>query len=91
MILRGRNAVWEVICENATNENLWDVAWFKGRVYVATILCLYTIDGDELVPVNFGEDPPTSCYRIFVDGQFLWSIGREDILRFDGSVWTRVA
>lgn len=91
VILRGRYAAWEVICPEATRENLWDIAWFKGRSYVSTVLSLYVIDDDDLVPVDFGEDPPTSCYRIFVHDGFLWSIGREDILRFDGLRWVRVA
>ncbi len=91
LLLRGRHMRWEVICEGATEENLWAVASFNGRIYVATILSLYTIEDDALVPVDFGEDPPTSCYELFVRDGLLWSIGREDIVRFDGSSWTRVA
>ena len=91
VLLRGRRMRWEVICEGATGENLWAIASFKGKIYVATILSLYTIEDEGLVPVDFGEDPPTSCYEIFVRDELLWSIGREDIIRFDGSSWTRVA
>ena len=91
VILRGRQARWDIICKNATDENLWDIASFRGVVYVSTILSLYIIHEDSLVPVVFGDDPPTSCYKIFVHDQFLWSIGREDILRFDGSNWERLA
>jgi hypothetical protein len=91
VLLRGRRDRWEVICAGATDENLWGIADYRGKIYVATILSLYTVEDAGLAPVDFGEDPPTSCYKLFVGHGFLWSIGREDILRFDGSVWMRVA
>lgn len=91
VLLRGRHKRWAVICEGATDENLWSVAWFKNRLYVATILSLYTVEDDALVPVRFGEDPPTSCYRLTIAHGYLWSVGREDILRFDGENWLRIA
>lgn len=91
VLLRGRRSQWEVICEDATQENLWSVEWFEGRLYIATILALYTVANNTLIPVDFDGDPPTTCYRLTKSKGFLWSIGREDIMRFDGTTWIRVA
>lgn len=91
VILRGRHAKWEIICDGATDDNFWDIISFKGSIYVSTILSLYNIRENKLVLVDFGDDPPTSCYRLFSHGQYLWSIGRDDILRYNGARWTRIA
>ena len=68
---KARYAEWEVICNNATQENLWSVEWFEGKLYIATIRALYTLADNAFVSVDFGDDLPTSCYRLLKSRGFL--------------------
>lgn len=88
-LLRGRNGQWELIETDGLTDDFWDVRWFAGRLYVASMTALYELQGDELVVVDFGADAPDSCYKLTDAEGVLWSIGQENIFSFDGSAWQR--
>ena len=88
-LLRGRNDTWEQLEQENVEDDLWDLCWFKKKLYVASMTFLYQLDGDELTPVNFGKDAPDSCYKLTEAGGVLWSVGQEDLFSFDGRTWTR--
>jgi len=88
-LLRGRNEAWEILTTPDLDDDLWDVHWFDGKLYAASMSYLYTLDGDRLVPVNFGIEPPASFYRLTDADGVLWSVGQEAILSFDGAKWER--
>jgi hypothetical protein len=88
-LVRGKKDGWEVLTTQGLEEDFWDLRWFEGKLYVASMGYLYLLDGDQLVPVEFGMDPPSSFYRLTDADGVLWSMGQEAILSFDGKSWQR--
>jgi len=90
VMLRGRGDQWELIdWEEGVTAQLWDVCWFDGKLYVAAINHLYTLAGPKLVPVDFGDSEPGTCFSLSSAGGVLWSVGRDDVVSFDGTSWQR--
>ena len=90
LLIRGRRDNWEVIDHEETNNDIWDLDWFLGQLYVSTLYAVYQLKGDDLEPVNFGNDPPESCYQLSTAEGVMWSNGEYDIMSFDGNTWTRI-
>jgi hypothetical protein len=92
-ILRGRNDTWEVVEQTVTDQDFWDIVWFKGAVYLATRKLLYVLKDGVLAPVDYGNDDidiPFSFYRFAASEKELWTIGSKDVMRFDGVTWSRI-
>lgn len=90
IIVKGRHETWEVIeWDDITNVDLWDLCWFNDKLYVASIDNLFTLQGSELVDVDFGDVDLTSCYSLTACDGVMWSIGQVDVLSFDGKAWQR--
>ncbi|MCP3164167.1 hypothetical protein [Myxococcus qinghaiensis] len=87
-LLRGRGTRWEALKTGLT-EDVWDLRWFMGRLYVATLTSLYTLAGDSLAPVELGRDAPKTFYKLTDAEGVLWSIGQKNVLSFDGARWHR--
>ena len=88
-LLRGRGQDWEVLETEGLIDDFWDLRWFMGRLYVASMSALYELQGDVLVPVDFGRDAPDSCYKLTDAEGVLWSVGQQNICSFDGAAWRR--
>ncbi|WP_217441940.1 MULTISPECIES: hypothetical protein [unclassified Myxococcus] len=90
VLLKGRGSAFAVVpwAEEVTSD-LWDLCWFRGKLYVATLSALYTLEGDRLVEVDFGEAGTPTCYGLATAEDVLWSIGRDDVASFDGTTWKR--
>jgi hypothetical protein len=90
VMIRGRNDVWEVIAwEEEVSVDLWDLCWFGDKLYVATMTALFTLEGNTLVPVDFGDVITPTCYSLTTAEGVLWSVGRDDVASFDGTTWRR--
>nr|WP_251010906.1 hypothetical protein [Variovorax paradoxus] len=90
VLVKGRNDAWASIAwEDEVTVDLWDLCWFQDKLYVATMFALYTLDGNRLVPVDFGEMGPVTCYNLTTEEGVLWSIGKADVASFDGVTWTK--
>jgi hypothetical protein len=90
MLLTGRDNVWRTIEHESMTEDIWSLAWFKDSLYVATYRGLFRLDADRLVPVDMGEDVPSTYFRLSAMEDVMWSIGAKDVMAFDGSLWTRI-
>jgi hypothetical protein len=90
MLLRGSKSIWEVVEHRSTQEDLWDLQWFEGKLYLSTTSLVYTLENDALVPVAMGDEVPEACYHLDAADGIMWSIGRKDIIQFDGKSWTRI-
>jgi hypothetical protein len=89
-LLRGRNAVWERVNLIGPKDDLWDVCWFNGTLFIASMTNVYCLKGEELEAVDFGNDRPRTCYRLTETEGVLWSVGSADVFSFDGAKWTRI-
>ncbi len=90
-LLIGRRGDWRRVEPSGLAVDIWDVHWFDGRIYLATMDGLYTYDEHRgVLPVDFGSDAPSSCYRLSSAEGVLWSVGERDVFSFDGRDWRRV-
>lgn len=90
VLMKGNKSIWEIVDHDATEEDIWDLEWFNGKLYVSTLTNLYWLNGDQLEPVSFGKDKPKSFYQLSAAPGVLWSVGEFDIMSFDGQQWSRV-
>jgi hypothetical protein len=90
ILIRGGGSAWEIIDHKETKDDIWDIEWFDGQLYVSTMHAVYRLIGDNLEAVDFGDDPPRSCYQLSAAKGVIWSNGEFDIMSFDGKKWTRV-
>lgn len=89
VMIKGRHGQWEIIeWDDETDADFWDLCWFQDKLYVATMSGLFTLEGNELVAVDFGDTPePESYYSLTTAEGVLWSIGENDVASFDGQTW----
>jgi hypothetical protein len=90
LLIRGSSDAWRVIDQTATDDNIWDLEWFKDRLYASTLHNVFSLIGDELEAVDFGLNRPDTCYQLSASEGIMWSNGEHDIIAFDGVQWTRV-
>lgn len=90
MLLRGRQGNWSVIEHGSTEDDLWRLAWFQGKLYASSFGNVFALEEDKLVPVGWGLDPPSTCYHLATSPDELWSIGGKDVLAWNGAAWTRI-
>jgi len=90
ILVRGREDTWEFIDNEETTDDIWDLEWFEGQLYVSTMSAVYWLKEEELEPVDFGDDPPKSTYQLSGAKGVMWSIGEYDIMSLEGKIWSRV-
>ena len=89
LLARGRDAAWEVVeYEEPFDLDIWDVCWYRGNLYVATVPALFKLVGNKLEQVDFGAAKQVGCFSLSVAEDVLWSVGRDDVASFDGQRWT---
>ncbi len=91
VMLQGSKDGWEIVeTDLLENANIWDLQWFKGKLYVSTFEGLYVLENGALDEVDFGDQTPNSFYHLSACEEVLWQIGEFGILSFDGENWSRV-
>ncbi len=91
MLIKGRNNRWEIIDHGSTVEDFWSLAWYKNKLYISTTSALFTLEeSNSLKIVNMGDDIPSSCYHVSTGDGMLLSVGRKDVMIFDGEEWERI-
>jgi hypothetical protein len=90
MLLQGSGSKWSVIDHGETDDVIRGLQWFKDKLYVSTNTGVYTLEGNRLTPVDFGDDEPDTTFMLSSTKDVLWSIGRCDVMAFDGKTWTRI-
>jgi len=91
ILIRGRGKKWKMIEHEETEEDIWGIEWFNGKIYASTLNLVYSLDGDELKKVAYGDaDIPDTCYHLSAADGIMWSIGAHDVVQFDGKEWSRV-
>jgi hypothetical protein len=90
LLLARRAGVWSVIEHASMIDDLWHLAWYRDTLYLASMDGLFTLAGERLLALQFGDDAPSSCYHLAVGDGVLWSVGAKDIMAFDGAAWRRI-
>jgi hypothetical protein len=89
-LVRGQRDQWSLVDHGDMAEDIWDLEWFAGKLYVSTLDGLFCLQGDHLHPVAYGKQTPRSTYQLSTYGGAMWSNGETSIMEFDGMAWTRI-
>ncbi|MCG8018515.1 MAG: hypothetical protein JAY97_20090 [Candidatus Thiodiazotropha sp. 'RUGA'] len=90
-LLKGNAEGFSVHRLDGFKEHFWDVEWFNGKLYIASLVGLFVFDGEEIVAVETGLEPDIGGYRLDARDGVLWSFGVDDLAFYDGKKWHRVA
>jgi len=90
LLLQGKGNRWKVIEHESTEEDLWGLAWYEDKLWVASMTQLYTLEKNKLGPVEFEDTQPETCYHLSTADGVLWSIGPKSVFAFDGNEWTHI-
>lgn len=90
VLISGNNDTWDIIENDQFDDDIWDLEWFQSHLYISTMQKVYRLNGETLEEVDFGDDPPTTCYQLSCTDNVLWSNGEHDIVSYDGKSWTRI-
>jgi hypothetical protein len=86
----GRDKGWTDLSDAAvTDEVLEDMTEFHGRVYVTATEVLVSTDGGPIEEVKVPVRGDKAYYAIDSGPEFLWCVGDECVLQFDGKKWVR--
>lgn len=89
-LLVGSAGEWRVIEHDATEEDFWGVAAFRGQVFIASDTALWRLEGEELVKVTIDENE-ASFAKFAGNDEILWSVGEKHIFQTeDGETWEEV-
>jgi hypothetical protein len=89
LLLVGRGDDWE-IAESGTQEDLWSIRSFKGRIFVAGFRNVFELKDDGLEVIADVARLTNSCYELSATAEVLWSVGPKSVLTFDGQQWRRM-
>lgn len=89
-MMRGKGDDWQIVDQPIIEDDIWDLAWFEGALYVSTLAGLFRLHDGGVAAVNFVGDAPNSCYHLSVAPGVMWSVGARDVMAFDGHRWTRI-
>lgn len=90
-ISRGRGHEWALIEHSVTNEDLWDIQTFQGRIFLTSTNFLYELKSGTLETVCFKHDIAFTFHKLASAGDgALLSVGQKDAFLFDGSQWIRL-
>lgn len=93
LLLKGRNDFWDIVPIDVFADDIWGLAWYQDRLYISTLYNLYVLNQDNTVTqVDFGRNTVKikTFYHLDAADGVLWSIGRKDVMAFDGATWTRI-
>jgi hypothetical protein len=91
VLFRGRLDQWVALHHEETiDEDVWDLEWFDGALYVSTIDSVFRLKKTTFERIDFGTQKVNSCYQLSAAEGVLWSSGEFDVMSFDGKRWTRV-
>ena len=90
-MIRGRGEQWEAL-ETGRPENLMDVAFFEGEVYVVTNFRILKLADGELIPVDNFEsgDAPADCLYLHEAEDGIVAMGSKCLFRLHEGTWKRV-
>jgi hypothetical protein len=87
VLLRGRGDVWEAIDHQSTEDDFWDLEWFRDRLYVASDDAIYRLDQNDVL-TELAFDEVYTFGDLHANDGVLWSFGTKDLIwTEDGVQW----
>jgi len=92
ILLRGYGNIWESIEHDATDEDLWGMEWFNGKLYVTCDDGLFVLtDSDKLKKADMGLGDSWTCRHLHANDGVMWSFGPKHLAwTEDGKKWIDV-
>lgn len=90
-VIRGRCRTWEIVDHDATEETIWDMVWFKQRLWLATINSLFVLEGNKIEEVDTGFSNKPSYQYLDANDGVMWSFGSSNLIYYDGQSWSEVS
>lgn len=89
VLLRGDGDDWDFVDHGTTREDLWDLAWFRDRLYLASANSLFRLSPDDtLEEVDVGTRGAPTFGCLHANDGVLLSVGQRDVLwTEDGTTW----
>ena len=91
VVLCGAFGNWHLVDSNSFENNWYSIELFEGTPYLAGNNFLAKVEHNRIVPVDTGLKYQITTHKLHAREGILWSIGEEDILAFDGKIWTPLA
>ena len=91
ILIAGRGDQLGVIEHAAFPHDIWSLAWLEPHLYLATMRGVFRLADGTVEEVRMTSRERPSTYHLCQAGNVLWSIGRQDVMAFDGQVWHRIA
>lgn len=90
ILLEGRGNDWRVIEHDQPMSDVWDIAYFDGRFYLATFDTIFVLY-DQTIEIMELPTEIESTFKLFAGKDGLWSIGDTTVAKFDGQDWRVIA
>jgi hypothetical protein len=90
ILYAGRGKTWKPINHEATTDDIQDLEWFGGKLWISTMTRVYTLDDGQFTLIDFDGDPPDGCHHLSAADGILWTIGAKDVRQYDGTEWTTI-
>lgn len=88
-VIRGRNAIWEIIDEDKPDEGIESIVSFNGQVLLSTESEIYTIEGEAFTPVDLGNMPEMNAKSYLAAGDGILVVaGSDEAALYDGKEWS---
>jgi hypothetical protein len=87
-LLSGRDDTWDLLALGQLTDDVWSLVEFGGNIYCSTMSGVYQLNGDVVSEIDFGSAKPNTTYQLSAVDEVMWSVGRGDIVAYDGNKWT---
>jgi len=90
LVFKGGLKGWTNLSDDGvTDETIWDLIEFQGKIYLAANDKLLLSDGGQVIEVKVPLPGSKSFLTLDANGRQLWTAGDDNIFQFDGKKWKR--
>jgi hypothetical protein len=87
-VIKGRDATWEVIEQEETTDVLESIVSYDGKVLIATVPAIFTVEGTVFKPASLGEPDMKSKAHLAAGNGILVVAGSDEAALYDGKAWS---
>jgi len=80
---------WGVISNQITDDKLWGICAYNGKIILCSSSCIYEIVDGEVRALAYSKlsEVPASTYKLKSCRDCVWSIGTKQLVQYDGVDW----